>query len=194
MNRRRFLTFMSLLSAVAALSWGIDQSAAYVAPPQLVPGVNYLLPNYNLSPIVRKFVDSLPQLTAAGANNLGNYLPVAVPMGAATPAGVPLDGDYYEIAVVDYTQQMHSDLPGPCTTSALGVTTCGGATPGAEQRGYVQIYPPGTAPPAGAVALTNPDGYRGHLQRRPSLRLRQASLPGACNRGHPGQPCADQVL
>jgi FtsP/CotA-like multicopper oxidase with cupredoxin domain len=149
---------MSLLLAVAALFFVIEQSQAQVvAPPQLVPGVNYTIPNYNLSPIVRKFVDSLPGVGAAGANNLGNYIPLAVPM-ATLPAGVPSGADYYEIAVVDYTQQMHSDLPGPCTTSALGVTTCGGATAGTELRGYVQIYPPGTAVPAGAVALKNPDG------------------------------------
>lgn len=54
---------------------------------------------------VRKFVDSLPGLRQAGANNLGNFLPVAV------PDIVTYDGaDYYEIALVEFTHKFHSDL------------------------------------------------------------------------------------
>ncbi|MCX9084032.1 MAG: hypothetical protein OIN87_04435 [Candidatus Methanoperedens sp.] len=54
---------------------------------------------------IRKFVDSLPDLTAAGANNLGNYLPVAIPDITTYP-----NTDYYEIELNDYTQKLHSDL------------------------------------------------------------------------------------
>ncbi len=61
---------------------------------------------------IRKFVDTLPGLSAAGANNLGQYIPVAVP-DQATFAGT----DYYEIEVGRYTEQMHSDLP---PTTLLG--------------------------------------------------------------------------
>ncbi len=143
MSKSKFLIQISLVLALVALSWGVDQaSAQYVPPPQLVPGINYLLPNYANSPVLTKFVNGLPGLTPAGANNIGQYLPVAVPMGTATPAGVPRDGDYYEIAIVDWLEQMHSDM---------------GQT---KIRGYVQIEPPGTAQPPGSlhVQLFYPDG------------------------------------
>jgi FtsP/CotA-like multicopper oxidase with cupredoxin domain len=55
---------------------------------------------------IRKFVDTLPGLTSAGANNLHQYLPVAVPDTVTYPGS-----DYYEIALVEYTEKMHSDLP-----------------------------------------------------------------------------------
>ncbi len=68
---------------------------------------------------IRKFVDTLPGLTPAGANNLGQYIPVAQADIAAYPGS-----DYYEIAVVQYQEKMHSDLP-PTTL-----------------RGYVQLETP----------------------------------------------------
>jgi FtsP/CotA-like multicopper oxidase with cupredoxin domain len=55
---------------------------------------------------IRKFVDTLPGLGASAANNLGQYIPVAVPDQNTFPGA-----DYYEIAVVQYTEKMHSDLP-----------------------------------------------------------------------------------
>ncbi len=55
---------------------------------------------------MRKFVDTLPGLGAANANNLGQYIPVAVPDQATYPGS-----DYYEIELGEYTEQMHSDLP-----------------------------------------------------------------------------------
>ncbi|MGB7874108.1 MAG: fibronectin type III domain-containing protein [Anaerolineales bacterium] len=55
---------------------------------------------------IRKFVDGLPRLTEAGANNLGQYLPIAVPDTTSFPGT-----DYYVIALVQYREQMHSDLP-----------------------------------------------------------------------------------
>ena len=132
MNKRKLLYCLSLTGA--ALLWGLSTGLAqYVNPPQLVPGINYNLPNYANSPVLMKFVNELPGLTPAGKNNIGQYLPVAVPMGTSTPAGVPQDGDYYEIAIVDYFEQMHSDMP---------------AT---KLRGYVQIEPPGAATPQGSL-------------------------------------------
>ena len=70
---------------------------------------------------LRKFINGLPGLTAAGINNLGQYIPVAV-----ADTGTYQGSDYYEIAVVDYREQMHGDLP----------------KAGTKLRGYVQIYPP----------------------------------------------------
>jgi FtsP/CotA-like multicopper oxidase with cupredoxin domain len=55
---------------------------------------------------VRKFVDTLPGLTPAGVNNLGQYLPVAQPDTTTFP-----NTDYYVIAVVQHREKMHSDLP-----------------------------------------------------------------------------------
>jgi len=54
---------------------------------------------------IHKFVDSLPGLTAAGANNLGQYIPVGIPDTTTYPGS-----DYYEIELGQYTEQMHSDL------------------------------------------------------------------------------------
>ena len=89
---------------------------------------------------MRKFVDSLPGLTAAGANNLGNFIPVAVPDTITYPGS-----DYYEIELREYTQQMHSDL-NPTTL-----------------RGYVQTNK-GTdntvSPPANTIAPA-PNKYLG---------------------------------
>ena len=138
--------FVAVALAVAVLSWGGYQvaQAQYAPPPQLVPTVNYMLPNFANSPVLTKFKDSLPGLGNPGAagNNLGNFIPVAIPMGTDTPAGVPRDGDYYEIALVDYMQQMHSDMPPT------------------KLRGYVQIEPPGSAQPPRSmhVPLTYPGG------------------------------------
>jgi FtsP/CotA-like multicopper oxidase with cupredoxin domain len=72
--------------------------------------------NWAYSPLLRKFVDAMPKLGSGGANALGQYIPVAVP-DTTTYQG----SDYYEIAVVEFKEQMHSDLP-PTTL-----------------RGYVQL-------------------------------------------------------
>jgi FtsP/CotA-like multicopper oxidase with cupredoxin domain len=88
---------------------------------------------------MRKFVDSLAGLgagarpvgSALGANGLGQYIPIATP--SAAPAGVPWAGtdDYYEIALVEYRERMHSDLP-PVTGSWPNQSG------GTKLRGYVQ--------------------------------------------------------
>jgi FtsP/CotA-like multicopper oxidase with cupredoxin domain len=84
---------------------------------------------------IHKFVDGLPGLFPAGANNLGQYLPVAVPEGC-TYSGQA--ADCYSIALVEFMEQMHSDLPPT------------------RQRGYVQLST--AAVPGAHIALTNPDG------------------------------------
>ena len=55
---------------------------------------------------IRKFVDSLPGLNAAKANNLGQYIPVAIPDTTTYPGC-----DYYEIELNEYSEKLHSDLP-----------------------------------------------------------------------------------
>ncbi len=86
--------------------------------------------NWAYSPILRKFVDALPGLGSSNKNALGQYIPVAIADKTTYPGS-----DYYEIAVVEFKEQMHSDLP---------------AT---KLRGYVQLS---TAVVPGAhVALTH---------------------------------------
>ena len=77
---------------------------------------------------IRKFVDSLPGLGSSHKNNLGQFIPVAVPNTTAYS-----NSDYYEIGVVQYQKQMHSDL---------GKTTL---------RGYVQLT--GSTPTSSAQYL-----------------------------------------
>ena len=67
---------------------------------------------------MRKFVNELPGLGAGAANNLGQYIPVAVPDTDTYPGT-----DYYEIELVEYTEQMHSDLP---PTTLRGYRQAGG--------------------------------------------------------------------
>jgi FtsP/CotA-like multicopper oxidase with cupredoxin domain len=82
---------------------------------------------------IRKFVDTLAGVGAAAANNLGQYIPVAVPDTTTYPGA-----DYYEIAVVQYQERMHSDLPATLL------------------RGYVQLST--GVVPGNQVPLVNTDG------------------------------------
>jgi FtsP/CotA-like multicopper oxidase with cupredoxin domain len=84
---------------------------------------------------IRKFVDSLPGLGPGGANNLGQYIPVAVADKVTYPGC-----DYYEIAVIEFRQQMHSDL----SPTRL--------------RGYVQLETPANTAVSNHFALTYLDG------------------------------------
>ena len=56
---------------------------------------------------IRKFVTHLPGLGAAGANEIGQYIPVA------TPTQVTFQGlvtDVYNLTVKQYAEKMHPDL------------------------------------------------------------------------------------
>lgn len=95
---------------------------------------------------LRKFVDNLPMvdgyvtnpsLLAANPSLLGKHIPTAVKEVALAPAhsvSFP-DADYYEIAVVEYREQLHADLPPVIKT---GNVVTGGTT----LRGYIQIWTP----------------------------------------------------
>lgn len=88
---------------------------------------------------LRKFVDTLPGFGATKANNLGQYIPIAVPEKWVDLNGVATADDYYEIAAVEYTEKMHSDLP-----------------KATHLRGYVQLS---TAKnPGKHIALKYPSG------------------------------------
>ena len=62
--------------------------------------------NWAFSPMLRKFVDTLPGLGSGAPNNLGNFIPVAHPDTTTYPGS-----DYYEISVRLYQHRFHSDLP-----------------------------------------------------------------------------------
>ncbi len=99
--------------AAAARAAAIRQSNQGRYVPQLVttaalatPDYFGVTPNYANSPIIKKFVDKLPGLGPSNANNLGQYIPIAVSDTSTYPGS-----DYYQIGLVDYTQQLHTQLP-----------------------------------------------------------------------------------
>ncbi len=96
---------------------------------------------YDSVPGIRKFVDALPQLTSAGVNDIGQYLPIAVPDTTSYPGDGTVANpasDYYEIGLIQYSEKLHSDLP---------ATTL---------REYVQISTP--VNPGQQIQLFYPDG------------------------------------
>lgn len=139
----------------AALSGKASPNKKLGAPPvlaPLTPGItpDYFgpYPNYANSPLptldtttgaitggIRKFIDTLPGLGSAGANDLGQYISLATPDTTTYPGS-----DYYEIALVRYSEKMHFDLP---------------AT---ELRGYVQLETPSNAGISKHIPLTYPNG------------------------------------
>lgn len=96
---------------LAAASRTAQADAGQPAPPgpRLDPDATpdyFGVANWANSPQMRKFVDRLPGVGAAAANDLGQYIPVAVPDTVTYPGS-----DYYEIAVREYSEKLHSDLP-----------------------------------------------------------------------------------
>ncbi len=119
------------------------------SPLPQVTGAGALVPGTGM----RKFVDTLPGLCALGVNDLLQCIPLAV---AAT--NIFTGTDYYEIAVVEYREQMHADLP---------------AT-GTKLRGYVQVVP-STFP--GAVALTTANGLTKNITDKLGAQVYGATKP-----------------
>ena len=126
MNKRKFLIFMSLLFVAAVLPWGMEQGQAQ---PVFNPAVDLTKPNFAYSPTtIKKFVDALPGLAGVTApNSLGQVIPIAT-ADKTTFSG----SDYYEIALVEYREQMHTNLP-----AVTGVWPAA-QTGGTKLRGYVQ--------------------------------------------------------
>lgn len=133
--------FLSLFALQQMILPVVSSAAPYQANP--VPRY-FSVPNYANSqfynpadranfPGIRKFVDTLPGLDRAGANNLGQFIPVAVPDTTTYPGS-----DYYEIGLVEYTEKMHTDLPRT------------------KLRGYVQLDT--LKIPGNGFFLSNPDG------------------------------------
>ena len=104
---------------------------------------------------IRKFVDSLPGLTPAGINDLGQYIPVAIADKTTYPGY-----DYYEIAVVQYSEKMHRDLPNTTLRGYVQIQKALGVPGG---KNVFMKYPNGTAimnrtavPAAHVYAYDNP--------------------------------------
>lgn len=101
------LKAMRVAAEVAASADGrVSASAMDMPMPGGVPDYFGTTPNWAYSPLIRKFVDGLPGVGPANANNLGNFIGVAHPDTITYPGA-----DYYEIELREYEQQLHSDLP-----------------------------------------------------------------------------------
>lgn len=125
MNRKVQTLFIAGVLAVSSIPfvWINQSRTVQAATLTMNPGGTpdyYTTPNYANSPLpefdangqiipgtgIRKFVDTLPGLGADHANDLGQYIPVAVPDTTTYPGT-----DYYEISLVEYKEQLHKDLP-----------------------------------------------------------------------------------
>jgi len=146
--KRRLFSIVVLLALAVWFSGGayaVPPPPAYTPPgpgsvnPPLqpdgiqVPDVFGSTGNWQFSPPLRKFVDTLPGLTSAGANNLNQYIPVANPDTTTFPGS-----DYYEIEVSRYTKQMHSDLP---PTTLQGYRQVNNGTTGATDTTHQFLGP-----------------------------------------------------
>jgi spore coat protein A len=93
-TRRHLLKAGAAAGAIAGLSWGVRRAYPFAQSPTNV----------------RKFVVNLPGLGPSGANQIGQYIPLATKTrtnfaGRAT--------DVYKLGVAQFAEQMHPDLPGP---------------------------------------------------------------------------------
>ena len=137
-------------------------NAAVPAAGGLCDSGGYIDPTTGISMGLRKFVDGLPGLTPAGANNLGQYLPVAVADTATYPGS-----DYYEIAVVEYAQRMHSDLAKATTLRGYVqidpvATDSAGASKSVGSNGIALFQIDGVTP----VMIARPNGAGGFVQKQ----------------------------
>lgn len=108
---------MGLALVVAVLPWGGNLAFGNTGP---AGATWYANSPSGMSPLgsdtgtaLRKFVDSLPGLSAdggvTGRNNLQQYIPVALPKADPLYPG----SDYYDLGVQSFAKQVHSDLPNP---------------------------------------------------------------------------------
>jgi len=101
-----------------------------------------------LSGGLRKFVDRMPGLTPAGVNGLGQYIPVATPDTTRYPGS-----HYYEIALVEFRERMHSDLPPTKLRGYVQLSTTGTGIPLLQVDGVTPVLKPDGSP---ALAVDNP--------------------------------------
>lgn len=141
------IVYTKIASAVL-VAFGMTSAPSIAGPGSVTDSTGTYATYYANSPLLRKFVDTLPGLTSSGKNTFakagaaGQYIPVASP-DLTSYAG----SEYFILAVVEYSQLMHSDLQKATTL-----------------RGYVQLYPKtserakGFTLPNTAIALKYPNG------------------------------------
>ncbi len=129
-------------------------------------------PNWANTPSVRKFVDSAAA-TGGGRRptDLGQYLSIANPDKLTYPGS-----DYYEIALRQYTEKMHSDLP---PTKLQGYVQVNNGTNAAGTLNNVA---------AGADPLSGTEHRRDEGPARPHQIHQQASHRHGWRPLHPGGP------
>lgn len=165
MDRLRTMVTMCLAALVMTL-WGLAPPMAQAIDETKVPHYFGPAPNWALSPLptvdpatgavsggIRKFVNRLPGLGEQNANDLGQYLPVAVPDTTTYPGA-----DYYEIGLVQYRQQMHSDLPPTLLRGYVQLSTA--VVPG-QQLPLANALLDGTTVPVAGYTGATPPNYLG---------------------------------
>jgi FtsP/CotA-like multicopper oxidase with cupredoxin domain len=118
--------YASMFASAKPVMWGLmGMSAAALAGPGFVDiGNGIKSPTYYAnSPAgamvwnstgqtsgtaLRKFVNKLPGVGAGAANDLGQYITLAVPEKWVTPGGTTTNDDYYELGVVEFTEKLAS--------------------------------------------------------------------------------------
>ncbi len=93
LTRRQLLKTGMVAGAALGLPWGIRRAYPFAQSPTNV----------------RKFVINLPGLGPTGANQIGQYIPLATKT-TQTFAGLPTD--VYSLGVAPFGEKMHPDLPG----------------------------------------------------------------------------------
>jgi spore coat protein A len=105
MSRREFLLMTAAVGVSTKLAgWAPLRPHSAVSKPAVPSG------RFAYSPRVRKFVVGLPGLGLAGANEIGQYIPLAT---KSTRHFAGRRTDVYDLAVAEYRERMHPDLPGP---------------------------------------------------------------------------------
>jgi len=162
MNRRHW-TIVAWLAVLVSTIWCAYPRQALAIDETKVPHYFGPYPNWALSPLpvvdpvtgaisggIKKFVDTLPGLGPNAKNNLGQYLPVAVADTTSYPGS-----DYYEIAVVQYRQKMHSDLPATLLRGYVQLSTS--VVPGSQLPLSNALVDGSSAPIAGFTGVTPPN-------------------------------------
>ena len=93
-TRRRLLQSGAVAGATLGLAWNIRRAYPFAQSPTNI----------------RKFIINLPGLGPSGANQIGQYLPLAT---KSTAKFAGLTTDIYKLEVAQFREKMHPDLPGP---------------------------------------------------------------------------------